>query len=112
MFSQLLVSVIARHDNLSDDDSAMPGVYSIEVQQTLPREQQHGVALDLFHEGFGIDDLDSFDISVHDELGATVDEAENYVSGSGLLIGGGVWKVSDGTIEDYLSALSDRSPSP
>jgi hypothetical protein len=85
-------------DELSDaDDEGLAGVYRVDFHEeahTLPAAKAAAVALDVFHENWGIGCLDDFEITVLDAQGAPISpdpDHEDY-SGSGL---GMVDKISD-----------------
>jgi hypothetical protein len=66
-------------------DSAIPGMYVADLDPDTPTELHASAALDAFHESFGIEELDDFSFSVHDQETGEVlpepDGVDSYVNG-------------------------------
>lgn len=100
-------------DVLTEDDAAIGGVYQTRVPKGPPGTMA-GQALDAFHDSYGIEELDNFDIRVFTgmpegavptsiaALGTEIVQDEQYPEGEWS---GEVEKIADST---PLESLSDK----
>lgn len=77
----LVVNNLVRFKDLEEEDQAIPGTYEVELQGVTDQATPSSLAetaLDAFHDRFGIECLDDFEITCYDAQGKAIerDEAE------------------------------------
>lgn len=98
--------------DLEDEDQEVPGAYQVLIYSDLPPEDWADTALDCFHYGIAIGNLDDFEITVVDPLTQQVlSQRDDYEAYSGKDNGDYDGKI-DEDWERYMPAQQDASPTP